>query len=203
MACRGLRPLPFLATAPKRLSPVVSRVVSPVASAVRARWCIDARYGCKQEATSLVQDWVREVGRTAGINSSNTRISTGAIGVAESKIELEVTFSSLAEWEAFLSRIPHKEHKAWSQRLQLNVVDGSPKWEVYRVCPVDADLSAVTPAQQEDLKGAVLLQPKQEIPTTTLLQMVESADEAQVVLDWKGEPMRINPGDKLPFFKGS
>ena len=26
------------------------------------------------------------------------------------------------------------------------------------------------------------------------------ADGGRVVLDWKGDPMTINPGDKLPFF---
>jgi hypothetical protein len=32
---------------------------------------------------------------------------------------------------------------------------------------------------------------------------VDSREEANVVLDWKGEPVTINPGDKLPgmFFK--
>jgi hypothetical protein len=24
--------------------------------------------------------------------------------------------------------------------------------------------------------------------------------DGNVILDWKGDPMRINPGDKLPFF---
>jgi hypothetical protein len=24
-------------------------------------------------------------------------------------------------------------------------------------------------------------------------------DDAEVILDWKGEPMKINPKDKLPF----
>lgn len=31
------------------------------------------------------------------------------------------------------------------------------------------------------------------------LQLVEDGAAAEVILDWKGEPMKISPGDKLPF----
>jgi hypothetical protein len=37
----------------------------------------------------------------------------------------------------------------------------------------------------------------QERPVT--LELIQSSEEAEVVLDWKGDPMRISPGDKLPF----
>lgn len=43
---------------------------------------------------------------------------------------MEVTFDSMADWEAFLSRIPFHEHKAWTQRIASMVVDGSPVWQV-------------------------------------------------------------------------
>jgi hypothetical protein len=35
--------------------------------------------------------------------------------------------------------------------------------------------------------------------TASGLSVVSGEEEAQVVLDWKGDPMRISPGDKLPF----
>lgn len=35
--------------------------------------------------------------------------------------------------------------------------------------------------------------------TTSGLEVVKGDEEAQVVLDWKGDPMTINPGDKMPF----
>jgi hypothetical protein len=35
--------------------------------------------------------------------------------------------------------------------------------------------------------------------TPSGLPAVSGDDEAQTVLDWKGDPMTINPGDKLPF----
>jgi hypothetical protein len=47
-------------------------------------------------------------------------------------MQMEVMFGSMSEWEDFLSSIPFQEHKAWTQRIQSMVVDGSPKWEVHR-----------------------------------------------------------------------
>jgi hypothetical protein len=46
------------------------------------------RYGCKQEATILMQEWVRDVGSQAGLSAANTRLSSGAIGVSESRLEV-------------------------------------------------------------------------------------------------------------------
>lgn len=44
----------------------------------------------------------------------------------------------MADWEAFLARVPAPQHRAWSQRVQGMVVDGSTKWEVFRVVDVPA-----------------------------------------------------------------
>ena len=46
------------------------------------------RYGCKQEATALLQEWVRDVGVVAGLSADNTRLSSGSIGVPESRLEV-------------------------------------------------------------------------------------------------------------------
>jgi hypothetical protein len=115
----------------------------------------------------MLQEWVAEVGSKAGLTQSNARLSSGSIGVAESRLEvraldtaafgtepcssrvpqlllarthsrvfyavgpqLEVSFSSLSEFEHFLSLIPAREHRAWSQRVQSLVVGGTPRWEV-------------------------------------------------------------------------
>ncbi|GIM00705.1 hypothetical protein Vretimale_5656 [Volvox reticuliferus] len=109
------------------------------ASGVRARWCIDVEYGHKQAVTALLQEWVAEVGSRAGLTHTNTRLSSGSVGVAESRLELEVTFSSLSEWEHFLTAIPAKEHRAWSQRVQGMIVGGSPRWELFRAVPAFPD----------------------------------------------------------------
>ncbi len=33
--------------------------------------------------------------------------------------QLEVTVDTVADWEAFLERVPAQEHRAWSQRIQV------------------------------------------------------------------------------------
>lgn len=55
---------------------------------------------------------------------------------------MEVSFDSMADWEAFLSSVPFQEHKAWTQRIQSMVVDGSPVWQVHRSVPLAAASSS-------------------------------------------------------------
>jgi hypothetical protein len=55
---------------------------------------------------------------------------------------MEVTFDSMAEWEAFLSSVPFQDHKAWTQRIQSMVVDGSPVWQVHRSVPLTVTSSS-------------------------------------------------------------
>ncbi|KAG2441022.1 hypothetical protein HXX76_003875 [Chlamydomonas incerta] len=207
------------------------------ASGVRARWCIDVEYGHKQTVTTLLQEWVTDVGARAGLTHTNTRLSSGSVGVAESRLELEVTFTSLSEWEHFLGNIPAKEHKAWSQRVQGMIVGGSPRWELYRAVPAFADgqehATAAAPVARPVAAAPVLALPssvlamqaalQQSRPTASSasasssvsdgdaggndgapgdvsrLSIIDNAADAEVVLDWKGDPLKINPGDKLPF----
>ncbi|PNW80500.1 hypothetical protein CHLRE_07g319950v5 [Chlamydomonas reinhardtii] len=220
-------------------APGVSRrsAVAVRASGVRARWCIDVEYGHKQTVTTLLQEWVSDVGARAGLTHTNTRLSSGSVGVAESRLELEVTFPSLSEWEHFLANIPAKEHKAWSQRVQGMIVGGSPRWELYRAVPAFADgqeqAAAAAPVARPAPTAPVLALPasvltmqaalQQSRPTASSaspswstsddgagsndgvsgdpgkLSIIDNAADAEVVLDWKGDPLKINPGDKLPF----
>lgn len=48
------------------------------------------RYGYKTEATALLQEWVRDVGSTAGATASNTRLSSGYVGAPESRLEVRL-----------------------------------------------------------------------------------------------------------------
>ncbi|EFJ47589.1 hypothetical protein VOLCADRAFT_120964 [Volvox carteri f. nagariensis] len=202
------------------------------ASGVRARWCIDVEYGHKQTVTALLQEWVADVGALAGLTHTNTRLSSGSVGVAESRLELEVTFPSLSEWEHFLAAIPAKEHRAWSQRVQGMIVGGSPRWELFRAVPAFPDgqeqaaAAAAAPASRPLLAlPTASTQPASRaavdsVPVTANgngvsapgptspaggssngggLSIIDSPQDAEVVLDWKGEPMKVNPGDKLPF----
>ena len=96
---------------------------------------------------------------------------------------------------------------------------GSPAWEVYRTCDVAGWLGApaagaaaassssgsgggsLLAASAEELGryGAGARPPATAQVTASGLSVVGSPEEADTILDWKGDPMTINPGDKLPF----
>lgn len=106
------------------------------------------RYGVKMEAISLLQDWIQSVGSLAGLQQANTNLLSGAVGAAESRLEvghlkilssrlrinimsqtadhgsmlvqLEVEFETLALLEQFWAAIPSEKHKAWSQRARVS-----------------------------------------------------------------------------------
>lgn len=46
----------------------------------------------KMDAVAMLQEWVRDVGSKAGLTSSNTRLSSGAVGVPESRLEVSCYF---------------------------------------------------------------------------------------------------------------
>lgn len=58
--------------------------------AASPRLCVCSRYGHKTEATGLLQEWVKEIGSTAGLTAGNTRLSSGSIGVPESRLEVSL-----------------------------------------------------------------------------------------------------------------
>lgn len=81
---------------------------------------------------------------------------------------MEVTFDSMADWEAFLGALPFQEHKAWTQRIQGMVVDGSPMWQVHRSVPVMASGAAHTAASV----GIVSNSPKRQAQPAASPQLV-------------------------------
>ncbi len=48
----------------------------------------DVEYGHKQTVTGLLQEWVADIGSLAGLKPANTAISSGSVGVAESRLEV-------------------------------------------------------------------------------------------------------------------
>ena len=58
-------------------------------------------------------------------------------------------FERLAELETFWGSIPAPAHKAWAQRMQHYILDGSPSWQVFRSCPATAEDSPGPPAALE------------------------------------------------------
>lgn len=170
------------------------------------------------DAVALLQEWVREIGSVAGLGPSNAAINSGSVGTPESRLELEVSFSTLAELEEFWASIPPDRHKAWSQRMQSMIVHGSPMWEIYRTVeafPGTSPTPAPAPTTTVGAGSGLVMASDEELgrygeptevslpsvrqETPSGLAVVGSAEEADEILDWKGDPMKINPGDKMPF----
>ena len=99
-----------------------------------ARWCINAKFGYKQNVIDLMQSWLREIGPQVGITAEKTRLLTGSIGALEATIQTEHLVEDLGElsrmWDK-LASIP--AHKQWSKDLEPHVVSGTSRWEIYRV----------------------------------------------------------------------
>ncbi|KAL0039602.1 hypothetical protein WJX77_003110 [Trebouxia sp. C0004] len=178
---------------------------------IKARWCIDIKYGVKMEAIGLLQEWVQNIGSQAGLTANNTTILSGAVGAPESRLEAEVELGNLAELEAFWGQVPSQAHKAWSQRAQHYLIDGSPQWEVYRNVSMPAmpekgsalSRPAREPSQQTE-SGLILPDSAHSLEVLVADTAPDQAEDSaslddNVILDWKGDPMQINPGDKLPF----
>lgn len=184
------------------------------------------RYGRKLEAVSLLQEWVTNIGSEASppLNASNTRINSGAIGAPESRLELEITLETLAELEQFWATIPPEAHKHWSQRMNPCLMDGSPTWEVFRTVDVfpesEVGISQDTNIERKEASSYPRImeitdesdiekygQSMDQNPplgsktktTPSGLSVVTDEDDVETILDWKGDPMKIRPGDKLPF----
>lgn len=97
-----------------------------------ARWTIDARFGKKDECVSYMKKWQQEVGKPVGWKEA--RMTSGSIGALESRIELEIKISSLAELEQAWGRFgDFPYHKQFGKDLEPNIVSGSNRWEIFRV----------------------------------------------------------------------
>jgi len=162
-------------------------------------------------------------------------MSAGNIGAPESRLELEVSFESLDALERFWGSIDPSRHVRWGEKVKGVIIDGSPRWEVWRgVDPwaqptgglgVSSAASRAPPLSSTALEVASWddmdkYAGKNWASTfedaKELLGGGEGAEggaadgvaggdtrreqkEKPVLKDWKGDPMVINPGDRLPF----
>lgn len=173
------------------------------------------------------------------LNEANTSMSAGNIGAPESKLELEVAFESLDALERFWGSIDPSRHMEWGEKVKGVVIDGSPRWEVWRgVDPwaQGSGMSAAVASSRSPKPAAASSPSVLEMASwddmdryagknwgstfedaKELLGGGEGAGEEivgngsmamdgtqkdkgkPVFKDWKGDPMVINPGDKLPF----
>lgn len=188
-----------------------------VGRTLAARWRVEARFGKKADATRLLKRWARTVGVAAGVSRDRFTVCSGYVGGKESALELRVDgFRTLGEVEAFLCGVPKREHVEWGREFAACVVDGSPEWIVFGVESVDD----AADEEREDyndtdvgLVGATtnaVVSPKSDVPVSVdvdldfdeaaLVPGTTLPDGRVVVEDWKGDPMVINPGDRMPRF---
>ncbi|MEX5728524.1 hypothetical protein Ga0609869_001877 [Rhodovulum iodosum] len=99
-----------------------------------ARWHIQTRFGHKQAAIDLIQEWKTEIRAQTELDMSAARLVTGSVGAAEAEIEEDIPIASLADLDVFFEKIGSvKLHADWRKKMSGYVVSGSSYWEVFRV----------------------------------------------------------------------
>ena len=99
-----------------------------------ARWSLDARFGHKQEVIASLKKWNETFGKEIGWTAANTRILSGSVGVAESKVISEIVIDDLAALNASWQKLATLDgHAEWSRELEAHVVSGSNRWEIFRI----------------------------------------------------------------------
>lgn len=98
-----------------------------------ARWTVHAKFGHKPELIAALKEWHKSIGTRAGLGAQNTKMLTGSIGAKESEIQLDITFNTISELDAFFNAIPGPEHTAWGKKTSDLIVSGQNHWEVFRV----------------------------------------------------------------------
>jgi hypothetical protein len=99
-----------------------------------ARWQLDARFGHKDEVIKLLKRWNEEFGAKIGWTADKVRMTSGSIGVAESRVASEIQIKDLAELnEAFEKLGKLDGHAAWGKEMEPLIVSGSNRWEIHRV----------------------------------------------------------------------
>ena len=142
----------FRSTAPGIASSSAATATASTAASVNlsVRWILDARFGHKADAVSLMAEWVKTVGVSAGIIPARAAIFTGSVGAPESRCELQLSqFASLSELDVFFADIPSEAHVAWGRRLAPHVIDGSPHWVVMRRVALHASADDVEIVEEE------------------------------------------------------
>jgi len=95
-----------------------------------ARFSCNVRYGHKDDALAVHRRWLDKIGTQLGWKQ---RVLVGSIG-DESRLESEMTISSLAELEKAWEKLSTiDEHKKMAKELEPHIVSGTNRWEIFRV----------------------------------------------------------------------
>lgn len=99
-----------------------------------ARWQFTAKFGYKDKAIALIKEWNDEIGSQTNVDASSSRIISGSVGVSEGLVENEMMIEGLDDLQQFFDKIATVEmHKDWGRNMGEVIVDGSTRWEVFRV----------------------------------------------------------------------
>lgn len=96
------------------------------------RWCCSCetgrrcRFGRTQEALQLMREWLQATCTAAGGAVQASSISHGCVGVAETRIEVDLDFASAAAFHSALSALPAEQQAVWLQRAQVYPSLGRP-----------------------------------------------------------------------------
>ena len=180
-----------------------------------ARWRVTARFGREDAARDALRRWARGIGVEAGVSSERFEVCSGYIGGRESALEMRVGgFAGLGEVEAFLRGVPRDEHEAWAKAFGEYVVDGTPEWDIMEVwgveegdagggsgmVPRSSSVEAVKAVETDSPAATARTTFEDEIDESLLIPGTTLPDGRKVVADWKGDPMVLNPGDRMPRF---
>ena len=195
------------AIGPSSVSSVSSSVSSSSSSRARgivARWRVDARFGRKTAATDALREWAREIAPAAGIDPDRFTFYSSHIGGRDCAIEMEIDgFESVGAVDAFFAAIPREPHVEWTRAFAEFVVDGSTEWVIMRTSGAGVASSMTktkTPPARAAAATSVAPASRDVVDEDALVVGQILADGREVVADWKGDPMVLNPGDRMPRF---
>jgi hypothetical protein len=98
--------------------------------AIIARFSFDVPFNKKPEFFRLSKKWEiteREFG------FPKPQVLIGSIGAAESKVEFDYRFDSLAALEAVWAKLGNPKMAEIQREMEPFVVPGSHRWEIYRI----------------------------------------------------------------------
>ena len=98
--------------------------------AIIARFCFDVPFGKKGELFGLMKKW-EPLAQELGF--SRPQVLVGSIGAAESRVELNHTFGSLAALEAVWAKLNDPRMAQYQADMAPFIVPGSHKWEIFRI----------------------------------------------------------------------
>jgi hypothetical protein len=100
-----------------------------------AEWSFDVKYGMRDEAMRMLMEQKASFKAIPGWKAKRTRVLGGSVGCPESRFVLEHEFATLADLESSWDWLHQNAEtfKKLTSQLKNFVIDGSPRWEVYRV----------------------------------------------------------------------